>query len=115
MDVYEVDPETVGQFVGMPDKNGKEIYKGDIVRQQFYKETGGYYNEGQTLEGFNIGEVVIIASKGVCLKNPLSHLEIDGEVEQELNKTKMYKNVVRSRCEVIGNIYDNPELLVVSI
>jgi len=78
-------PETVGQYTGSKDKNNKEIYKGDIVR----------YSDGYTA-------VVVWKDTGFGLE----FLE-----EVESPQTWYYLpngNVL----EILGNIYENPELIV---
>ena len=92
------------QYTGLKDRDGVEIYVGDIVKQ-FFSVSTGYLDE--TVEGEHTGEVVIIASKGVCMRNP-SMYDTDSD---ETIKTNQYKHVVSYRSKVIGNVFENPELL----
>lgn len=81
---YKVIAETVGQFTGLCDKNGKKIFEGDIVRCKNYHGT---------VEGY-IG----YSKSGVYFLYCIS-----GYSDEYLfNCTDI---------EIIGNIYDNPELL----
>lgn len=83
---YFVDPETIGQYTGLKDKNGTKIYEGDIAKFKF---------KGKWVIGQIIYEYCrfAILSKGVGYS---------------ITNIFLYKNV---DCEIIGNIYDNPELL----
>lgn len=93
------------EYTGLKDKNGKEIYEGDVIKQTYHK-TIGYGDNEENFKGYHIGEVVLISS-GVCIKKPLMY---EAEIDQ-LVKLDGYKNVAGYRSEVIGNIYENPELL----
>ena len=113
---WTVYTDTLGQYTGLTDKNGNRIFEGDVVKQTFVKTVPAIHDEigwddFDDLYGEDVGAVVIIPSKGACIKNPVIHREVNGEVTEHGETARMYKNVCTARCEVIGNIHDNPELL----
>ena len=86
---YEVIPETVGQYTGLTDKNGKNIFEGDIVSGAL-----------RWLETPKNGVVVF--------KNgSFGLLWYRGEIEQ----FNAFTSMCNITYEVIGNIHDNPGLL----
>ena len=86
----EVEPKTVGQYTGLTDKNGVKIFEGDICRNTRNGEIVSVKWHG-TMAGF----VWSKRKEGTCLYD-------FGELFRAHDK-----------CEVIGNIHDNPELLEV--
>jgi uncharacterized phage protein (TIGR01671 family) len=83
--------ETVGQFTGLLDKNGKEIYEGDIV-----KTKGGW------------GGVVLWNSRGYFYVKDNNYSE---DEEPDLYPLGSMLCCIIKRLEIIGNIHDNPELI----
>lgn len=90
---YSVDPETVGQYTGLKDRNGKEIFEGDIVKAPLLDPIFGdvlFDAFDNAAISFHNGSFVVAYYKG---------------------RHKIYLQDLCDKIEVLGNRWDNPELL----
>lgn len=81
-----IQPETIGQFTGLLDKNGREIYEGDIIRfVNGQKKVNGEWVDNEFIYTVEYSEGTFYGIFGL--------------------------SKVLNSVEVIGNIYDNPDLI----
>lgn len=92
-----VDPATVGQYTGLKDKNGQEVWEGDI-----FKDSSGVLRSIFRVPGGLAFEDNPVAF-GYDHRSPLYPYSALAESQ---NEAWLYQC-----CEVIGNIHDNPEFL----
>lgn len=82
---YQVEEATIGQFTGLRDKDSRPIYEGDIVMQR------GYSGVKPMVVRFEQGAFIVGWHGG--------------------SSTQTRPMLIQKRCEVIGNVIDNPDLL----
>jgi len=95
---YSVDIETIGQFTGLKDKNGVEIYEGDELQ----------WEHGSTEQ--DTGCVNIVKSSGIVVFDEGGYFAVDSEDYSCTGRPFMSMIIDEFNGEVIGNIHKNHEL-----
>ncbi len=91
IEYIEIDPGSICQYTGLTDKNGRRIFEGDVVSdgiENLFKVT---YSE-------------VFQFHFICISSK-HHKDLTGGISDLYTLHKNYK------LEVVGNIFDNPELL----
>lgn len=94
---------TLGQFTGLKDKNGKEIYEGDII---VFSDKWEWYKGKYGIK--------------MCFANPEERAVLNSDYEKEKLESRVVEipdfyewatSEIQKYWEIVGNIYQNPELL----
>ena len=90
-EAIEIDPNTLGQFTSLKDKNGKEIYEGDIIAFNW-----------KNCDGVDITDLLEVR----FVRGVFAFLW-DGDLDHEANIV----SPTHEWATVVGNIHDNPDLI----
>jgi len=123
---FEVIPQTIGQYTGLKDISGKEIYEGDIVK--YYIGSNDFPIDYNAVVEFAFGQWGFFVPyyknvKKGTYKERFSHKIVNGigykfiplvDLGSEtivLKEFPKVENIMKVQYEIVGNIYDNPELI----
>ena len=95
----EFSGHTIQWYTGLNDKNNNPIFEGDIIKEHHFEDWGdkiGYEYIGIVVYKEYSDDILYAGYKTIPAKN---------------QNIKFRGNAIQSDCEVIGNIFENPELL----
>lgn len=98
-----VAPETIGQYTGLTDKNGTKIFEGDIIKSHYRNAKKADFIEQVVFHNGQFCSLYKMPGAG--------NGKMWANLPDGVPRLPQDKSVYMEICEVIGNIYDNPELL----
>lgn len=102
--VMQIDSSKYRQFTGLLDKNEKEIYEGDIIKTTFWNRDAGIFIEKEFF-----GYVEYKGEDGALFQ--ITEGDYTGAGQIPLYWACHKNDVWKINGKIIGNIYENPELL----
>lgn len=100
----QVIPETIGQYTGLTDKNGKKIFEGDVVKAVIIRDLGGGTESREETGIIGYDKIGMIG----LIEKYAGTIPVWSDFFQELTLSGCINDFW---FEVIGNIHDNPEML----
>ena len=110
---YDIDPESIGQYTGLTDSNGKKIFEDDKIRYVVNDEYGMYLESleyHEDYEGIDFSNLWTIDTVVYGIEVGYPAFDLNSH-EWECNGLSNLNESCQYFYEVIGNIHDNPELL----
>ena len=99
---WRVDPETVGQYTGLTDKNGVRIFEGDILDVSSDVAYGG-------VAVHRLGYFVVEFHNGCFMKSALDDPQLS--FFDNAKRKGLYHFISTDIHKIVGNIHDNPDIL----
>lgn len=93
---------TIGEYTGLSDKNGTKIFEGDIVSVDYDVNYTGVARH-------RIGNFKVVFKNGCFMKESIANPQLS--LFENNERKGLYHFIPSDVCTIIGNIYDNPELL----
>lgn len=111
---FLVDKDTVGQYIGVKDKNGKEIYEGDIVKIHQFLFDGCEYEKEIVVSIEYMEEMACFGANLLQANEIRVYMGYDNETDKEEKVVVPLCNFYglhEESFEIVGNVYENVDLL----